>query len=338
MRSRARLVMSLWVLLMLATACEPARVQVIPTQQPSAVPTVTGTTERSPQRALTPSPTVTRATVQPTGGPSPTALLGPSRTPPPDAAATDTPSGPRSPNAPRIEFFTSDLLAVEPGGEVNLYWSARNADAAVIYRLNARNERTQVWNVAPDGSLPVQTRASDRGELRFVISVGETEDYTELTLAIPLECPIIWFFDPAPDACPNEAPEESLMIEQPFERGRMLFVESRNIVYALFNDGSRPAWLAVENRYDPAIHAESEPDFVPPAGLVQPIRELGLLWRANDLVRNRLGLGLQEPSTYQGFAQTAANASATDDLYLSSGDGQVLLIVPGGDQWQIIGP
>ena len=118
----------------------------------------------------------------------------------------------------------------------------------------------------------------------------------------------------------------------------MLFVQSRNIVYALFNDGSQPAWLAVENRYDPAVHAESEPDFVPPDGLVQPIRELGLLWRANDLVRNRLGLGLQEPSTYQGFAQTASGISTTDDLYLSSADGQVLLIAPGGDEWQIIGP
>jgi hypothetical protein len=244
----------------------------------------------------------------------------------------------RNPNAPRIEFFTSDTLAVAPGSPVNLYWSTRGTTGAVVYRLDDSGARNQLWNVAPDGSLTVPTRRSDRGEVRFVLSVGDGEQQVEQELIIPLSCPDPWFFLPAPPDCPEGPGQATTLIEEQFERGRMLYVENNDRVYALFNDGRTPAWVGFDNRYDPSVHPESEPSFSPPPPLVQPLRILGFVWRGSDVVRNRLGLGLQPEFAYEGFIQTAAAPDGSDSLYVSSADGTVLLLLPGGVAWQIITP
>jgi hypothetical protein len=240
-----------------------------------------------------------------------------------------------NPNAPRIEFFTTDALAVAPGDAVKLYWSVRGARGAVIYRLDANGNRGNLWNVPPDGNLAINTNRRDRGQITFLLSVGEGELLAEQVLSVPLSCPDPWFFQPAPDACPSAPPEATSVTEEAFERGRMVYIQSRNRVYVLFNDGRTPAWISFENRYNPASDPELEESFVPPPGFVQPVRALGFVWRGNDVVRNRLGLGLEAEKGFDGFIQTVQNGEA-EELYISSGDGSVLQLLPGGDTWQII--
>lgn len=236
-----------------------------------------------------------------------------------------------NPNAPRIEFFTSDNIIAAPGDTVNLFWSTRGGSNAVIYQLDRQGNRNRLWNVQADGRLTVQTRASDRGQLDFLLVVGDGALQAQQTLSIPLACSVAWFFTPSPDACPDRLAQETRIIDQTFERGRMVYVESSNLIYVLFNDGQQPAWVAFQNRYDPAIHPESEERFVPPPGLVQPIARLGFLWRGNDTVRNRLGLGIIPEFGFDGFVQTA-----NDNLYISSTNATIIQLVPAGSSWQII--
>ncbi|MBZ0290920.1 MAG: hypothetical protein K8I30_25060, partial [Anaerolineae bacterium] len=150
----ARLIAGI-LLLLFVSGCGATAMQVIPTDPPTITPTSTATASRTPGGAVTPTPTPTAAPASPTGGPSPTPLFGPTRT---LAAVLPTPTRVVNPNAPRIEFFTSDTLAVAPGGSVTLFWSTRGANGAVIYRLDQNNVRNQLWNVAPDGNLTVPTR------------------------------------------------------------------------------------------------------------------------------------------------------------------------------------
>jgi hypothetical protein len=270
-----------------------------------------------------------------TGGPSPTPLFGVAAST--SDGATAQPGGNSlNPNAPRIEFFTSDTSAVAPGSMVTLYWSTRGAREAVIYQL-VRGVRNRLWNVGPDGSLPVQTSRGDRGSVEFVLSVGREAEYVEQHLAIPVACPDVWFFQPPPEACPTAPPQDTQLIEEAFERGRLVYIAQNNQIYALFNDGLAPAWLVLDDRYDPATSPESDPSFVPPAGLYQPLRRLGFVWRGNDTVRNRLGLAIQPESVYNGFVQSSASDGA-QTLYVSSSDGTVLQLLPQGDSWQIITP
>lgn len=314
-------------------ACAPAAQQIVPTARPTITPTFTPTNTRTPgPRDVTPTTTPTRPPASPTGGPSPTALLGATSTPDSDVTPTRVPN----PNAPRIEFFTSDVRAVAPGSEVTLFWSTRGADGATIYRLDPGGTRNQLWNVPPDGNLTVATRSDDRGTVDFLLSVGEGADRTEQPLSLPLSCPVAWFFVPPPQECPNDEPLETVIVEQPFVRGRMIYIEEQDQVYALFNDGFDPAWVTFQNRYNPVIHEAFIEGFPEPPGRVQPVGILGFVWRNSDAVRSRLGLGTEQEFSFDGFVQTAPAAGEGDSLYISSSGGTVLQLLPEGASWQII--
>ena len=75
-----------------------------------------------------------------------------------------------------------------------------------------------------------------------------------------------------------------------------------------------------------------------PAGFYQPVKELGFIWRGNDVIRNRLGLAVQPEFASLGFIQSFVTAEGDTTLYISSADGGVLQLLPGGDVWQIITP
>lgn len=324
-----------WLLLcgclIFISGCEPTAQMVIPTSLPTITPTFTPSPTWTPARDITPTQ---RPTLKPTAGPSPTPLFGATRTPIP--VNFITPTRILNPNAPRIEFFTSDVLATAPGGTVTLYWSVRNVVNAVIYRLNRQGERTQAYNVPADGNLAISTRSTDRGQLDFILTAGEGANTVEQLLTIPLQCPIAWFFSPSPEDCPDAEPENTPLVEQPFERGRMVFAVNRNLIYVLFNDGRSPAWLTFENRYDPAVHPERDENA--PPEFIQPLRELGLVWRGNDTVRSRLGLGTAEATRFDGFIQVLTLVSGAEELYISSADGTVLQLLLDGELWQLIAP
>lgn len=320
--------------MVIASACSATAQQIIPTDLPTATASYTPSPTHTPARNVTPTRRPTQV-AQVIDGASPTPLLGSTRTPAPDEPTSTRVS---NPNAARIEFFTSDVLEVQPGGGVTLFWSARNVDSAVIYRLNPDETRQQVWNVPPDSSLNIQTRSSDRGQLSFMLAVGEAETYNEARLTIPIRCPIQWFFTPPPNECPAQEAVDTTIIEQPFERGRMVYIADRTQIFVLFNDGNDPAWLSFNSQYNPEIHPESEANFVPPPGLFQPLREIGFLWRSNETVRNRLGLGTSEAKNFQGFYQTAPSSNEREDLYLTAGDNTILNIIPGGQVWQFVSP
>lgn len=219
---------------------------------------------------------------------------------------------------------------------MTLFWSTRNADRAVIYQLNRQGDRERLWNVAPDGNQIVSTRSGDRGQIDFLLVVGPEDDLVEQRLSVPLECPIAWFFDPPPIDCPEDPSETSFLIEQPFERGRMIYIGQTDEVYALFNDGFDPAWVAFDNQFDPNDDPELDSNFVPPPGFYQPIERLGFVWRGNDTVRNRLGLAVSPELVFEGELQTAFLQGGARSLYISATDGTVLQIIGTGGSWQII--
>jgi hypothetical protein len=323
------------VMLLLLSACGATMQQIIPTERPTSTITLTPTASRTPGFNSTPTAAPTSDSLTITVGPSSTSIFGATST---RVAIVTTSTRVPNPNAPRIEFFTTNVLAISPGDTLLLFWSIRGATGATIYRINTDGTRGNLWNVPPDGNLSVPTRRADRGEVSFLLSAGTGDLATEQMLTVPVACPDAWFFQPAPDSCPAAPAEPTTLIEQPFERGRLVYIQSRDRVYALFNDGRDPAWVGFDNRFTPGTDPELEESFVPPPGLFQPLRVLGFVWRGSDLVRNRLGLGTQEEFSYEGFIQTVTTSNGGEDLYLNSSDGSVLQLLPEGAGWQLITP
>lgn len=318
----------------LLAACGASLDPVIPT----AVPTVTLTptdvpaTQMAATRvaAATSTPSLTPSRPPATGGPSPTSIVGPTHTRP---ALIETPTPRPNPNAPRIEYFTADLAYVYPGDALTLYWSVRGAGRAAIYRLDDLGQRNRLWNVDSNGSLVVQTGENDRGVAEFLLTVDDGTFYVEQVLAVPLLCADLWFFEPAPQACPQGPEVSGAQIEQLMEGGRMVYVEATDEVYVLFADGRSPAWTSFQNRYVEGETPDQDESFVPPPERYQPTRILGVIWRASDPVRNRLRLGLEPEVAYEGALQTDGEA-----VYLRSADGSILQLDPGGESWSVLAP
>jgi hypothetical protein len=328
-------------LVMVASGCVATTQQIIPTERPTVTPTATATaTPRIIGNvATTPAPTFTRAA--PVGGPSPTPLFGegPAMIDLPVVTSTRV----LNPNAARIEFFTTDVGSVSPGADVRLYWSIANVERAVIYRINAAGQRTLTYNIPPDGTQTVTVGASERGNIDFQLVAGEGSQQVQQSLSIPILCPIAWFFIPAPEACPSAEAAQTTITEQTFERGRMLHLADSDRIYVLFNDAASPAWIDFPNLYDPTIHPERDEGFelaLAGTGLVQPVGKLGFVWRGNDTVRNRLGVGTLPETVYEGSTQRAPT-SATDDsesVFITSSTGTVIQLLPEGESWQILTP
>lgn len=227
---------------------------------------------------------------------------------------------------------------------MTLFWSTRNVERAVIYRLDENGQRTLAYNIGPDGRQSIRVGANERGNLNFVLIVGEGAQQVQQTVSLPITCPIVWFFAPAPEACPSAEAKSSSIVEQTFERGRMIYLSENNRIYALFNDGRTPAWVDFASLYDPAIHPERDESFeisLAGTGLVQPVGRLGFVWRGNDTVRTRLGVGSSPETSYEGFVQRAPARNGTsnsENVYLTSSTGTVIQLLPGGTAWQIITP
>ncbi|MGJ3239254.1 MAG: hypothetical protein ACFE0Q_11155 [Anaerolineae bacterium] len=329
-----RQVLFVLMILLIAVGCMPLAEPVIPTDPPTITPTVTRDAQQA--RVTTdPIPTIAPLQVaQDPDAPTATSLFGATRTPLPDDFPTAT--RPFNPNAPRIDFFTSDPLTVAPGSTVTLFWATRNVDSAVIYRIDSNGVRSQVYNVVPDGNLEITTNRAERGDLRYALVAGDGVDFIEQVLVVPLECPDEWFFEPAPADCAATAATPSRIIDMQMERGRMIYIEETNAVYAFFNDGraDAPGWLRFDNRYDPEIHPARDENA--PPEWIQPVNELGFVWRGDADVRNRLGLGLSDAVSFEGFVQTSGTGNS-QRTYISASTGVVLQIEAGEDAWQIIG-
>ncbi len=320
------------VVAVLAAACSAAADPVLPTVRPTYTPSIEATASQALKATAT--STATPADLSATAGPSPTALLG------------DTPTRPRYtltpttqailPGTLQIEYFTTSATSVAPGDKLTLFWSVRGVTKAIIYRLDAKGKREQLWNVSRAGSLEVETRTSDRDTAQFLLYVGDDTTHLEQTLSIPLKCGESWFFEPPPTSCPSSPVLASAEVQQTFQRGLMIWVQAQSRVYVLYNDGQKPAWDYFPDEFKDG-QPDRDPALVPPQGLLQPIRGFGLVWRTRSRVRDRLGWATAAEAPFDGSLQGDATVDG-GVMYIRAKDSNILQLSDNGASWKLITP
>jgi hypothetical protein len=83
--------------------------------------------------------------------------------------------------------------------------------------------------------------------------------------------------------------------EQPFEHGRMFWLEPINEIWVMVeneDDRRSGVWMNFKDTFKEG-DIEFDPKIVPPEGLLQPVRGFGKLWRENPEVREALGWARQ---------------------------------------------
>jgi len=97
---------------------------------------------------------------------------------------------------------------------------------------------------------------------------------------------------PTLDPRPTATTGQIQVAEQVFEHGRMFWIQPREQIWILFDDGQgKGVWSVYEDTFQDG-EPESDPSIVPPADKYQPLRGFGKLWRETPDIMNRLGFGV----------------------------------------------
>lgn len=95
---------------------------------------------------------------------------------------------------------------------------------------------------------------------------------------------------PTPDLFPTPVEGTIQVAEQPFEHGRMFWIQPRGQIWVMIEtEDGHGRWRVYEDTFEDG-QPEYDPAIVPPAeGLYQPERGFGKLWREQAEVREALG-------------------------------------------------
>lgn len=149
------------------------------------------------------------------------------------------------------------------------------------------------------------------------------------TGVVTISCSVSWFFAPAPTGCPTMNPITVPLVFQRFEHGVMIWLGTERIILVLFDTASNSEWGSYSDGFVDGMPID-DPSLVPPAGMLQPVRGFGLLWRTDSAIRNQLGWAIGAEQGYTGFSQID---SISGTRYVQGPDGIIYVLSGAQGIW-----
>lgn len=189
-------------------------------------------------------------------------------------------------------------------------------------------------NTATRTATPRPTITPNSFVLTTPISVGSIPSSNPGVVPIPTavgavvpaqNCSIPWFFAQViPAYCALNPPLVSPGAFLQFQNGLMLWVGQQDAIYVLFDSANYPRWQVYNDTYVDGI-PDTDPAFNnAPPNTWQPTRGFGLLWRSQQMLRDRLG-----------WAVTAEETSFTTQVQIAS-NGNIFLAEPRGGVYSLV--
>jgi len=231
--------------------------------------------------------------------------------------------------------------SVVGGDDGNVYWLGPEA----LWRATDQGEAITAWaalrHPALEGGPPFVVVVADvdgaatlflgseAGQV-LVVPAAEAEWEEPSSASAPTPVPATPSAVPVPEVCaippaaslaavwearlgcPTQPAEVHAMAYQPFEGGAMIWdgVESPTIYVGLSASGD---WFSRPDQFQEG-DPESDPTLTAPAGLLQPVRGFGRLWREDESVRQALGWALAAEVGFEGTWQVFEGGYALGSL------------------------
>ena len=313
------------------SACAPA----------GPLPTITPTVTQTPAIVVevTRFPTDSTATQ-----PATLATATPTLTAPPAAQPTSTGPNVLTPAAPPatgaistvapgtlIEYFRAAPAEIDPGERFTLSWNVKTGDV-VLWRIERTGQFGQSESVGHEGSKQIETSPTERNFVQYMLYVQSGGQSEAQTLTISLSCPDTWFMSSPPTDCAASSVDITQGVYQPFVGGFMVWIASRDMIYVFYNDANSPRWSAYLDTWQPGM-AEQDDSLIPPAGLFQPVRGFGRIWRDQPGIRDRVGWATASESSFQAAFQ-CNSAVKYSTCFLQTPLG-VIVLQPESSGWAI---
>ena len=139
--------------------------------------------------------------------------------------------------------------------------------------------------------------------------------------AAPINCTNSYFFSPAPESCPRFPAQVSNGAFQAFQHGWMVWLPNgdlggNDLIYVLYETGLYDVFIDTWITGEPI----SDESVVAPAGLSQPIRGFGKVWRTQPGVAESLGWAIEGEIGYELVWQDEAPTDFEARRYIQMGD------------------
>lgn len=279
------------------------------------------------------SPTDEPATLTPTSEPTPA-----TPTPPP----TLTPEPPTPEPTLAILSFTATIADIPAGKRLTFEWATTGATSCRIVSGSAQRFVPQ-WPVGANGThtADVTDTYYPNPAMTLYASDGAGGEVSQ-SVTVDWPCKYSYFFSPAPTLCPAYEVTTTPAAEETFEHGRMIWlsemrfppVTAASQVLVLYDDGQ---WAQYDDTWAEG-EPESDPAIVPPAGLLQPIRGFGKVWREQAGVRDKLGWATAAEVGYTASWQPQMRESLPSVMYVQLRDGRVVEYAgQGTGSWEVVG-
>jgi hypothetical protein len=279
----------------------------------------------------------------------------PTETTTPTTQATQTPPSPPPTTAtqapPAVELailsFSVDVEDIPAGKRLTFSWQTTGAVRAIVWS-GTRHRFPDAWAVPPNDTLTVELFSTTYRNPSMFLTAYDAKDnqVSSQSVTIPWPCAYDYFFEIQSDVCPSGGATNTSAAEQLFQDGRMIWLEQaqtggaaiQSQILVFYADGKyeqyEDTWTDAEPESDPAI--------VPPAGLHQPVRGFGKIWRENPGVRDRLGWATAPEQGFDTQWQQQIRESIPSVAFVRTLDGQVIQIHgwgwKSGGNWQLVTP
>jgi hypothetical protein len=268
---------------------------------------------------VTPSPTVTPQSLDTTEPPTPTSTRKPEVIHPPD-----------------INSFIANKHSVLQGEDLNVTWITSGGTSAEIIWLGNSGTMEGIGNLPPDGGTEVINPIN----LPVILNVSNSAGTTSQNLNITIQCLYAWIPElnsASTGACPKEA-ESSGAAQQPFEYGFMIWLQNSQSIIVFFSNYGGQSYRIYNDTFiegDPEI----DPNLSPPAGLLQPKRGFGKVWRENDEVRLNLGWATTDEEGFETWQQSYQGMGMHNiRTWIKDINQRILELDPNASAWKIYSP
>lgn len=244
-----------------------------------------------------------------------------------------------------LSFSAEVVQDLPPAGKrIRFYWRIQGATRAGIWS-GTQMRAPMYWEATPpnEGTMVVDVATTYyRDPLMTLVAQDAAGNEARASVMVPWACQYPWFFPTDNRTCPAYEASTTWAAEEPFERGRMIWLQEvrvgsavyQRVILVLYNDGRFEKYA---DTFVEGVDPESDPTIVPPAGLYQPIRGFGKLWRTNPSVRARLGWATAPEQGFHTQWQMQMSESIGIPFYVRRLDGRVIRAAgwdTGSGTWQ----